>query len=92
MTLYLVDWGLPKNPSRYRVRFHRHLKQLMAKLNGDTIKYSSMSVVITQSKELARAIHNPAKSCEARRTSLYSINGGRRVPHKYAGTATEQAT
>jgi hypothetical protein len=44
-------------------------------LDGGAIKYSSMSVAVTESRELAEAIHALAKSCEARKTDVYSISG-----------------
>jgi len=80
---WLVDWDLPKTPTRHRVKFHRHLKKVLQELNHGTIKYSSMSVVITESRELADAIHRLAKENNARRTAVYAINGGWRVVHRF---------
>ena len=83
MVVWLVDYDFPKNPTRYRVRFHRHLKKVIEQLNGGRIKYSSQSVIITDSEELAKAIHELAKENNARKTTIYSINGGWNEVSKY---------
>jgi len=59
------------------------MKKVIEKLNGGKIRYSSQSVIITDSEELAKAIHELAKENNARRTTLYSINGGWNEVSKY---------
>lgn len=65
------------------MRFNRHLKKAIEKLNGGRIKYSSQSVIVTDSEELAKANHELAKENSARKTTLYSINGGWNELPKY---------
>lgn len=84
--LWLVDWDLPRVPTRHRKRFYYHLKKLMKELDGDTIHYSSMSVLVTHSRELAVAIHSLARDCSARRTSIYGITNLRLIK-KYEAEA-----
>ena len=81
--MWLVDYDLPKKPAYNRVKFHRYLKKVLEKLNGEHIKYSSMSVVITTSRELAEEIHELAKKFNATRTGVYEINGNWKEITKY---------
>jgi len=81
--MWLVDWDLPKEEHVNRVRLWRKIQDIKKRLNGDTLKYSSWSVIISSSEQLAQEIHQAAKALGAK-SSLYALEDFKLVS-KYRG-------
>jgi len=61
----------------------RNLKAIMKRLNGHTLKYSSRSVIVTSSKELAYEVFAAAKRNHASTTRIYELAGEFTEVEKY---------
>jgi len=57
--LYIVDWDIPEHPASSRSAFYRALKKLR-KERGIYGAMSTQSVLITNNRELATAVHSLA--------------------------------
>jgi len=79
---WLVDWDLPKNQPVKRMQLWRKVKEIKKRLNGHSLKYSSFSVIVTSSEEMAQEIFDSAKTLGAQ-SNMYEITGEFTLVRKY---------